>query len=491
VTETTETRATTDAPAAGDRLTAAQLRELFLFSELDDEQLAWISTNGDVVEVPMGEDVVTEADPATCFYVLLSGQIAMSRTVGGDRVETTRTDYRGVYFGAVQFYLNDDTARTYGATVRAISDCVLLALPAKEFAVEFGRWFPMAVHLLEGMILGMRQGNALIGERERLLALGKLSAGLTHELNNPAAAAGRATVALRDRVEGMRHKLAMIASGKIAGAQLKKLVMAQEEFVKKVRHATPLSPLDASDREDELGDWLDDHGVPGGWELAPIFVAGGLDVGDLQAVQAAAEDTTLEGAIRWLAYTVETESLLREITDATTRISDLVLAAKQYSQMDRAPYRWVDVHEGLDATLVMFGRKLEGDGGVTMVKDYDRTLPKIPAYPAELNQVWTNIIDNAIDAMNCSGTLTVRTRREDECAIVEISDTGPGIPPDVRQRIFEPFFTTKAVGHGTGLGLDVSYRVVVSRHHGDIRVDSEPGQTTFQIRLPMTEVDNG
>ncbi len=168
-------------------------------------------------------------------------------------------------------------------------------------------------------------------------------------------------MALRDRVEGMRHKLAMIASGKLAGAQLKKLVMAQEEFVKKVRHATPLSPLEASDREDELGDWLDDHDIRGGWELAPIFVAGGLDVGDLEAVHAAADDDTLEGAIRWLAYTVETESLLREITDATTRISDLVLAAKQYSQMDRAPYRWIDVHEGLDATLVMFGRKLEGE----------------------------------------------------------------------------------------------------------------------------------
>jgi signal transduction histidine kinase len=485
MTETTDI--STRIPAAGDRLTAAELRELFLFADLGDEQLAWISANGDVVEVPMGDDVVAEAEPATCFYVLLAGQIAMSRTVGGDRVETTRTGQRGVYFGAVQFYLNDDTARTYGATVRAISDCVLLALPAKEFAVEFGRWFPMAVHLLEGMILGMRQGNALIGERERLLALGKLSAGLTHELNNPAAAAGRATVALRDRVEGMRHKLAMIASGKLAGVQLKKLVMAQEEFVKKVRHAPSLSPLEASDREDELGDWLDDHEIRGGWELAPIFVAGGLDVGDLEAVYAASDSETLEGAVRWLAYTVETESLLREITDATTRISDLVLAAKQYSQMDRAPYRWIDIHEGLDATLVMFGRKLEGEGGVTIVKDYDRTLPTIPAYPAELNQVWTNIIDNAIDAMNCSGTLTVRTRREDDCAIVEITDTGPGIPADVRQRIFEPFFTTKAVGHGTGLGLDVSYRVVVTRHHGDIRVQSEPGTTTFQVFLPMTE----
>ena len=388
-----------EVPASGDRLSATQLRQLFLFAQLDDDQLAWLSAHGDVVEVSMGDDVVVEGDAAACFYVLLSGQIAMSRMISGDRVETTRTDQLGVYFGATQFYLDNETTRDYGASVRAVTDTVLLALPAREFAAEFARWYPMAVHLLEGMLMGMRQGNALLGERERLLALGKLSAGLTHELNNPAAAAGRATVALRDRVEGMRHKLAMIASGKIAGQQLKKLVMAQEEFVKKVRHAPPLSPLEASDREDELGDWLEEQGINGGWELAPIFVAGGLDIGDLEAVQTAAEDTTLEGAIRWLAYTVETESLLREITDATTRISDLVGAAKQYSQMDRAPYRWIDVHEGLDATLVMFGRKLEGEAGVSIVKDYDRTLPELPAYPAELNQVWTNIIDNAIDAM--------------------------------------------------------------------------------------------
>ena len=476
-------------PQAGDRLSPDQLRELFLFADLEDEQLAWISAHGDVVEVAAGQDVVAESDPATCFYVLLSGTMAMSQTVGGDRVEITRTDYRGGYFGAVQFYLDDESTQAYSASVRALTDMVVLALPAREFAAEFARWFPMAQHLLEGMLLGLRKGNQLRGERERLLALGKLSAGLTHELNNPAAAAGRATIALRDRVEGMRHKLAMIASGKLAGVQLKKLVVAQEEFVKKVRHAPPLSPLEASDREDELGDWLDDHDINGGWELAPIFVAGGLEVGDLEAVYAASDADTLEGAIRWLAYTVETESLLREITDATTRISDLVLAAKQYSQMDRAPYQWIDIHEGLDATLVMFGRKLEGDSGgkVKMVKDYDRSLPRIPGYPAELNQVWTNIIDNAIDAMNCVGTLTVRTRLDDSCVAVEISDTGPGIPSEIRQRIFEPFFTTKAVGKGTGLGLDVSYRVVVNRHHGDIRVESEPGSTTFRVLLPTTE----
>jgi signal transduction histidine kinase len=474
------------APEAA-RLSPDELRTLFLFADLTDEQVGWIVENSDVVALPAGEDIVTEGEPSRCFYVLLSGTIAMSRLVGVDPVETTRTEQRGVYFGATQFYLEDDSARLYAASVRAITDCKVLALPAAEFARAFAEWFPMAVHLLEGMLMGLRRNNSQVAERERLLALGKLSAGLTHELNNPAAAAGRAADTLRDKVAGMRAKLAMIADGKIAGAQLKKLVMAQDEFVKKVRHAPTLSPLEATDREDELSDWLDDHGVEGSWDLAPVFVAGGLGVEDLEAVHAAANETTLEGAIRWLAYTVETESLLREILDATSRISGLVLAAKQYSQMDRAPHRFIDVHEGLDATLVMFGRKLGEEAGIGIVKDYDRTLPLIPAYPAELNQVWTNLIDNAIDAMDGSGTLTVRTSRVDDCVVVEIGDTGSGIPADVRQRIFEPFFTTKPVGRGTGLGLDVSYRVVVTRHRGDLSVTSEPGDTRFRVRLPITE----
>jgi signal transduction histidine kinase len=465
--------------------TGTDLRSLFLFEQLTDEQLAWVAQHADEAEFAAGSDIVVEGDPAGCFHVLLSGTVAMSRLIGGDPVETTRTDHRGVYFGAVQFYLDDESARTYPASVRAITDCCVLALPAAEFAQEFQHWFPMAVHLLEGMILGLRKGGQITAERERLLALGKLSAGLTHELNNPAAAAGRAADALRDKVTGMRHKLAMIADGRIAGPTLQKLVMAQEEFVKKVRHAPQLSPMEASDREDELSDWLDEAGIGGGWDLAPVFVAGGLEVSDLEAVRTASDEAVFEGAIRWLAYTVETESLLREITDATARISDLVGAAKQYSQMDRAPYRWIDVHEGIDATLVMFGRKLGEDSGITIVKDYDRSLPQIPAYAAELNQVWTNIVDNAVDAMDGNGTLTVRTARDEDRVLVEIADTGPGIPPEVRKKIFDPFFTTKGVGKGTGLGLDVSYRVVVARHHGDIAVLAEP--TRFQVRLPTTE----
>jgi signal transduction histidine kinase len=463
-----------------------RLRELFLFTDLTDEQLDWVSENADEIEVSAGSEVFAEGDEARCFYVLLSGTLALSRTIGGDQVETARTDQLGVYFGAVSFYLEESLENGYATTARAVSDVRALALPAAAFAEAFRQWFPMAVHLLQGMVLGTRRGQAITGQRERLLALGKLTAGLTHELNNPAAAAARAAAALRDRVAGMRHKLAMLAEGKLDKETLLALTGLQEEFADRVHSEQPeLSAVAASDLEDELTDWMDDRGIGGSWDLAPVFVSAGLHVADLEKVEVAAGAESLAGALRWLAYTVETESLLREITDSTSRITALVGAAKQYSQLDRAPYQWIDVHEGLKATLTMFTGKL-GEG-VRVVKDLDRSLPKVPGYPAELNQVWTNIIDNAVQAMNGSGTLTVRTARDGEWLLVEIGDTGPGIPRDIRKRIFEPFFTTKGVGEGTGLGLDVSWRVVVNRHHGDIRVESQPGDTRFQIRLPLAE----
>jgi signal transduction histidine kinase len=467
------------------RIPPDELRGLFLFEHLDDDQLRWVCEHSDVVDVPAGQELCTEGDPAECFFVLLTGSLIMSRQVGAEQVEINRTDYRGSYVGAVSFYLGDQTEQIYGATVRTTADSTFLAVRAREFRDVFTTWFPMAVHLLQGLFLGQRNTASVIGQRERLLALGKLSAGLTHELNNPAAAAGRAAHDLRDRIAHIRHKLAMIADGSLDRTQLKKLVLAQDKFVEKVRDAPDLTSLQASDAEDELTDWLDDHDVRDGWQLAPVFVAGGLGVDDLEAVYAAAPEDTLETALRWLAYTVETEGLIGEIIDSTTRISALVNAAKQYSQMDRAPHQWLDIHEGLYATLTMLKPKL---AGIQLVKECDKSLPRIPGYPAELNQVWTNLIENARDAMDGSGTLTIRTYREgDDCAVVEFEDTGPGIPPEIKNRIFEPFFTTKPMGQGTGLGLDVSFRVIVNRHHGDLRVDSVPGRTVFKVTLPMTE----
>src|SRR3954462_15091223 len=384
-----------------------ELRELFLFENLTPEQLDWVSANGDVMEFPAGSDVTVEGDPAECFYVLLSGEMTMSRLVGGTEVETVRTSARGVYSGAVQFYFGDRLEQRYPASVRAITDASFLALPARPFADVFSRWYPMAVHLLEGLFIGSRNSNELVGQRERLLALGKLTAGLTHELNNPAAAAARATAALRDRFAGMRHKLALLSEGRLDGEVLRSLTELQEEFVSRIGGAAELSALERSDREDGLGEWLDDHEVTQPWELAGVFVAAGLGEDDLERVARAVAPAHLEPALRWLAYTVETETLLAEIADSTARISHLVDAAKQYSQMDRSPHQQTDLHTGLDATLVMLGAKIPP--GVTVVKEYDRSLPPVPAYAGELNQVWTNLIVNALDAMGEEGRLTLRT----------------------------------------------------------------------------------
>ena len=344
-------------------------------------------------------------------------------------------------------------------------------------------WFPMAVHLLEGLFFGIKNTQQAIGQRERLLALGSLSAGLTHELNNPAAAAVRATAGLRERVAGMRHKLGMIAGGKWDRTTLETLIRLQEEAAERVPKASVLSPLETSDREDEITDWLDARGISDGWQLAPPFVAGGLDTAWLDHVEATVDPATLEGALRWLNYTVDTELLMNEIEDSTTRVSTLVGAAKQYSQLDRAPFGVVDVHEMLDSTLLMLSGKIPA--GISVVKQYAPGLPRISAYAGELNQVWTNLIDNAVSAMGPAGTLTVSTGLDRDCVFVEFGDTGPGVPAEIRERIFEPFFTTKPVGEGTGLGLDISWRIVVNKHHGDLTVESVPGDTRFRVRLPI------
>jgi signal transduction histidine kinase len=472
------------------RLTPEELRELFLFEDLTDEQLAWVADNGDVVDFAAGAEVSVEGEPAECFFVLLEGTLSMVRLVGGGEVEMVRTDHRGVYSGAVQFYFGDRLEQRYPSTVRAVTDCTFLALPAGPFSAVFRRWYPMAVHLLEGIFVGQRNAAELVGQRERLLALGKLTAHLTHELNNPAAAAARATAALRDRFAGMRHKLTLLSEGKLDGEVLRSLTGLQEEFVGRIDTTRNVSALERADQEDAVGEWLADRGVTQPWDLAGVFVAAGLGPDDLDRVEDAVAPDHLEPALRWLSYTVEAETLLVEIADSTSRISDLVDAAKQYTQMDRMPHQPTDLHAGLDATLVMLGGKIAP--GITVVKDYDRDLPPVPAYAGELNQVWTNLIVNALDAMSSNGgagegTLTLRTARDGDCALVEVGDTGPGIPEELRSRVFEPFFTTKPVGQGTGLGLDVSWRVVVKRHGGDLRVVSQPGDTRFQVLLPLTE----
>ena len=463
--------------------TADELRTLFLFEGLSNEQLAWLCSHGHVERVEPGQ-VYAEGDPARYLYVLLDGALVLSRRVGADDVEVVRTSERGVYAGAFFAYLGDRVPQAYNNSLRVTEPSRFFVLAAGVFAGMMREWFPMAVHMLEGLFFGVQNTQQAVGQRERLLALGSLSAGLTHELNNPAAAAVRATSALRERVAGMRHKLATIAAGPYDRTTLETLIRLQEDAADRVPKAPSLDPIRASDREDAVIDWLDGHGVADGWDIAPTFVQAGLDTGWLDHVAATVDEATLAGALRWLSYTVETELLMNEIEDSTNRISVLVGAAKEYSQLDRAPYQVVDVHELLDSTLMMLGGKIPP--GITVVKDYDAALPTIPAYAAELNQVWTNLIDNAVSAMGGTGTLTVRTGVDRGQVLVEFADTGPGVPPEIRERIFEPFFTTKQVGEGTGLGLDISWRIIVNKHHGDLKVESVPGDTRFRVRLPLT-----
>ena len=285
----------------------------------------------------------------------------------------------------------------------------------------------------------------------------------------------------------MRHKLGMIAQGRVAPETIMRLVALQETAVELAakRRGVPRTPVQEADLEDALVDRLDELGVAGAYDLAPVYVGAGLDVVWLDEVVAQIGDDPLDGALRWLAYTLETESLMDEVEDATGRISTLVAAVKQYSYVDSSSVQEVDVHVGLDSTTVMLGHKLQG---VEVVREYDRELPKVPAYAAELNQVWTNLIDNAADATGGTGRLVLRTRRDGDDLLVDVADDGPGIPDDVQRRVFEAFFTTKPVGEGSGLGLDNALRIVERRHHGRLTFTTGPAGTTFTVRLPLQQV---
>jgi signal transduction histidine kinase len=471
-----------------------ELRTLFLFEALTDEQLAVLCANGHIQQFQPGP-IILEGDPATCFYVLLEGELMMSKLSGGQDIETNRTSQRGVYCGAWRAFTGGNQ-KSYDASVHVTKPSRFFVMDAPVFAKFMKDQFPMAVHLLDGIAVGTDRTRRIIDNREKLLALGRLSAGLTHQLNNPAAAIARAADELRGRIARMRGKLVMLADGTVSPETLNALVRLQEAVAEQVAKSASehMNALETADREDAIGDWLEDHDVGGGWDIAPTLVEGGIDTDWLERIAATAEEldssASLEEAVRWISYTIESELLMNQISEASKRISALVADAKQYSRMDRAPFDVTNVHELLRSTLVMFADRLTKDGkhpgAINVVKEFDQSLPEIPCFPGDLNQVWTNIIDNALAAMRAEGgTLTIRTCKEENMARVEICDTGPGIPEEVREHIFEPFFTTKPVGEGTGLGLDLAWNIVVKKHRGDLRVESAPGDTRFIVLLPL------
>lgn len=460
-----------------------ELRTLFLFEGMTDEQLSEVAVASDVRTYPAGAVVYRAGEASAALWVLIEGRIRLLRLSGNESVVVNETDHRGAYAGAVRAFAPSSRADTYQTTLEVTAPSRLLRFPADAFAALVTKWFPMAIHLFDGMFVGIRTQEATVRQREHLAQLGALAANLAHELNNPAAAAGRATAQLRARVAGMRSKLGHLAGSNVDPDLIVRLVSVQDAAIERAAKARePLSAIEESDREDELADHLDDLGVPDSVDLAPVFVAAGLDPEWVDSVAEEVGDDGLESALRWLAYALESEALMDELEDASARITALVTTVKEYSHLDQATHQDVDVHTGLDSTVTMLGHKL---GGVRVVRDYDRTLPSVPAYAAELNQVWTNLIDNAAAAMDGGGTLTLRTRRDDDHAVVEISDTGAGIPEEIQASVFDPFFTTKRQGEGTGLGLDNARRVI-DRHGGAITFVTGPSGTTFAVRLPLS-----
>ncbi|WP_197382395.1 ATP-binding protein [Mycolicibacterium mengxianglii] len=472
---------------AEDRCSIDELRGLFIFDGLTDEQLNRLCSAGQVLSLPAGP-LCREGEPAAHFYVLLDGEIALSKRSGTRDIDIWRASAPGSYCGAWSAFLLDQDL-TYENSASLTRPSRVFALDATSLGTFLHSDFPMATHLLIGHSHGRSHAHRILDPHDRMVQLGQLTAGLTHELNNPAAAAVRAAAELRDRIAGMRQRVADLTDGSPAPGAVRSMVELQNRVAEQASKPSAMSAMQKSDLEAALGEWFDDHGVSDGWDLAGTFAEAGLDVDWMERVSASIEEVghaqvSLGRTMRWLSCTVETELLVTEIADATKRISALVDQAKQYSQLDRAPFRVADVHELIESTLTMLSHRL--GPGVTVVRDFDLSLPDVPCYPGDLNQVWTNLLHNALDALGADGgVVTVRTYRIGDKVRVEIGDTGPGIPDELLPRIFDPFFTTKPFGEGTGLGLDIAVRII-DRHGGSLWAESIPGDTRFITSLPLT-----
>ena len=456
---------------------ASELRHLPLFDGLTDDQLDRLWSAGTQWPFEPGDVPFREGKPADFWWVLLDGSLSLVRRVGQQETELGVMSTPGQWAGGFQAW---DAHGVYLATARAVTAGRLLRVPADALGEVAREWFPFGVHLIAGLVNTVRSIEAKARQREALVALGTLAAGLAHEINNPASAATRAVDALGQATEAVLTSLRQLAESAMTAEQFVRLDTLRRTLTEETQE---LDALAVADREEELADWLARHDVDRDWVIAPPFAAAGAGVDLFERAAAQLHQDQLAPGLEWVASSLTVAALLGEIREATHRVSELIGAVRSYSQLDRALVQRTDVTEGLESTLVMLGHKLRG--GITVVRDYADDLPRVEAIPGELNQVWTNVIDNALDAMDGTGTLRITARGTAEGVVVEVADDGPGVPDEVAAHAFEPFFTTKEVGKGTGLGLDISRRIVVERHGGDISLESRDGGAVVTVRLPL------
>jgi signal transduction histidine kinase len=459
--------------------------EKSLFPRLTEEALRHMREVGEEVELADGTVLFAEGDRDYSLFVVLEGEMRVTKQVGGEETLLAIHEH-GEFSGEISMLTGEPAI----ATGRAAGKVRVLRLEPDKLRRLVAECPPVARVVLGAMASRTMDVNAQIRQQEKMAALGKLSAGLAHELNNPAAAAGRSAGQIRDSLRCLQN-LVLERERPFTPEERQVMIEVQQEALSTLAHAkdkdkAPLDPLAQSDLEDAVNDWLEDHQVEDAWRLAPTLATAGLGPERLDAIAGRIGDESLSCVLPWIEGLLSLADLLDQVEQSTARISELVASIKEYSYMDQAGQQEVDVHLGLESTLKMLSHKLR-KAGIEVVRQFDRSLPNVCAHGSELNQVWTNLIDNAIDAMRGKGqgTLTLRTSRNRDSAVVDVVDDGPGIPPEVQPRIFDPFFTTKGVGEGSGLGLDIARRIVRTRHKGEIRFESRPGETCFEVTLPL------
>jgi signal transduction histidine kinase len=452
------------------------LRQVPAFSDLPGDQIDWFVSQAQVRDLRPGDHYVRQGDPADAMFVLLEGEFQVRGEIAGDTI------VRDLKTGEVTGLLPFSRMKKFPFGGRALTDGRILRFSASQFPELVQKMPELTTRLVAMMSDRIREATRFEQQRDRLAALGKLSAGLAHELNNPASAATRAATQLRDMLKRVRDASHELGKQNLTSSQRAEIEKLESSLTQ--ADTPPLNPLAASALEDQIDSLLRSHGQDDLWQLSADLARRNFKPELLEHLFATLDASTARAALVRISTSVEIAGLLNEIESSATRISHLVRAIKEYTFMDQAAVQNVDIVKSLENTLTILNHKLKH--GVSVQRDYQQTPLLVNSYGSELNQVWTNLIDNAIDAMNGKGELRVRTYRDDSCAVVEIRDTGSGISPEVLPHIFEPFFTTKGVGEGTGLGLD-SVQRIVKKHRGNIQVRSTPGNTCFQVFLPLSE----